>query len=215
MFIKINAKMMICTLLVFALLTTPVLASDSYVAVKTSKVLALGENWNVDEANAIVASYNEDVYIKAWLFYDNQNIYLQYDVYTDFPMANSYTGHDIWKADSIEFALATNNLVETEKWIIGMTDKDGYQIATRKPRTLIDVGQGVDVEIGATDFGYRAQVIFDLNQASMSKFVPEMSNGLMFSIMVNDSKDGVERTRVIALTENVNEPSQHVPLFFK
>lgn len=186
-------------------------------AARTPSALKLGDDWRVDPAKAIRIEHTADEFVDVWIYWDDDHLYLQYDVHTAFPMGNAYGGdpHSIWNADSIEFALSTPNLAKQEKWIIALTDEHGYQIVTRHPRAILTPGEGVDVLIVPTEFGYRGQVIFDFDHAHMLHFRPEAGGEMRFHIWVNDSQDGVERTRIFNMPGDVNRPRHYHTLIFE
>ena len=165
----------------------------AYEAQKVSAPLALGQEWKVDPDMAYSA-FSGDNGWNVWVFWDDNNVYLQYDVYTDLPMGNNHDEHAIWNADSIEWEITDG--LNKEKWIVALTSK-GYQIVTRQPRTIIKPGEGVDVLIKKTDFGYRGQIIFDRSHPHMAKFPIEVGYSVDMAVQVNDSKDGNDRTRIL------------------
>ncbi len=187
---KIKTMMFIGVLSVLLVFSSAVLAFE---APKVDAPLVLGEEWVVDEANAY-SHFDDEIGWKLWVFWDDANVYLQYDVHTDLPMANSHSEHAIWNAASLEWQLRAGSVLE--KWIIALTD-NGYEIVTRQPRTIIQAGDGVDVLIEDTDFGYRGQVIFDQSHPHMDKFGVEAGLAAEMSVQINDSADGVERTRIL------------------
>lgn len=163
-------------------------------APKVAAPLALGEDWAVAEKNAYT-TMEDGIGWNVWVLWDDANVYLQYDVYTDFPLGNTHTEHQIWNADSIEWEVkAADGTIE--KWIIALTD-NGYEIVTRQPRTVITPGEGADVVINETDFGYRGQVIFDQTHPHMEKFNLGLGSAVEMAVQINDSADGVERTRIL------------------
>lgn len=179
----------------------------AFEAPKVDAPLVFGEDWPVDDDNAYNA-FEDEAGWKLWVFWDDDNVYLQYDVFTDFPMANNYDEHSIWNADSVEWQVRAGTVLE--KWIVGLT-ANGYQIVTRQPRTIIEPGEGVDVLIEPTDFGYRGQIIFDRSHPHMAKF--EVASGFeaQMSVQVNDSIDGDERTRILG---GFVDSGQYVDLVF-
>ncbi|HKM16678.1 MAG: hypothetical protein GX228_07655 [Firmicutes bacterium] len=175
------------------LLASGASALAAYEAPKVAAPLTLGSEWPVVDEKAYSA-FDGDAGWKVWLFWNDENVYLQYDVYTDFPMGNQYDEHQIWNADSIEFEVTGAG--QKEKWIIALTS-NGYQIVTRQPRTIVTPGEGVTVLIVETDFGYRGQVVFDRTHPHMAKFPIETGFVWDMAVQVNDSKDGLERTRIL------------------
>lgn len=163
-------------------------------APKVAAPLALGEDWAVDEKNAY-STMEDGIGWNVWVLWDDANVYLQYDVYTDFPLANTHTEHQIWNSDSIEWEVVAADGTK-EKWILGLTD-NGYEIVTRHPRIVINPGEGVDVVIKETDFGYRGQAIFDQTHEHMAKFNLDLGSTVEMAVQINDSADGVERTRIL------------------
>lgn len=191
-------------------------AMADFTAVRVDQPLALDTAWPVADANAIEFGVNNpaihaadaDEGVKAWLLWDDANLYLQYDVTTKYPMANTYAEHTIWNADSVEFALLRSDQVTKEKFIVGLTDS-GIQIVTRQPRTIIQNGDGVEANYVATDFGYRGQIIFAWDQVAVAPFNPADNAEILIHIWVNDSKDGVERTRTFGLPGDIGAVDMH------
>ncbi len=178
------------------------MAESQYVGVKVDEALVIGQTWPVTQDAAINVPYNDDANFVAWIFYDDSNLYLQYDVTTPFPQKNNYSGHGIWQASSMEFALAPSLTVprtERIKWIMTRNESEGYVIVTREERTIIENGTAVELGIANTDFGYRGQVIFDLSDRFIESFNPANNESVFFAIMVNDSRDGTERTAMMTL----------------
>lgn len=176
-----------------------IMPESGYKAPKVAAPLVLGEEWSVKEENA----YNffeqvdgEDVGWNLWVFWDEANVYIQYDVYTDYPLGNTHTGAEIWKADSLEWEIRTS-AGDRQKWIVGLTD-NGYEIVVRYPdRTFPKPGEGVDLQIEETDFGYRGQLIISQDHEPLAEFNIDLGLKLEMAVQVNDSIDGVERTRIL------------------
>lgn len=169
---------------------------SGYKAPKVAEPLVLGEEWPVKEANAY-NFFENDIGWNLWVFWDDANVYVQYDVYTDLPLGNKHTGAQIWNADSLEWEIRTPSGLR-EKWIIGLTDEKGYEIVARYPdRLLMEPGQGVDVLINETDFGYRGQVILDQSHERLAQFNISLGLALEMAVQVNDSADGTARTRIL------------------
>ncbi len=187
---RIKTTMFVGVLCLLLILGGTALAFE---APKVEAPLVLGEDWLVDEDNAYSA-FDGDAGWKLWVFWDDDNVYLQYDVFTDLPMGNNHDEHAIWNADSVEWEIKAGS--EKEKWIVGLTS-NGYQIVTRQPRTIIQPGEGVDVLIEPTDYGYRGQIIFDRTHPHMAKFAVAPGFKVDMAVQVNDSKDGTERTRIL------------------
>lgn len=165
----------------------------AYEAPKVAAPLELGKDWPVDADNAY-SHFSGDNGWNVWVFWDDSNVYLQYDVYTDLPMGNNYDEHSIWQADSLEWEINVSGV--KEKWIIALTSK-GYQIVTRQPRAIIKPGEGAEVLIKETDFGYSGQVILDRSHPNMSKFAIAPGFKVDMAVQINDSKDGTDRTRIL------------------
>ncbi|MFW6230372.1 MAG: hypothetical protein ACOC4L_05260, partial [Halanaerobium sp.] len=154
-----------------------------------------------------------------WLFWDDENIYAQFDVHTEYPLSNAQTGNDIWNGDAIELSLALDPLPdddEVAKWIIAKTDKAGYQIVTRKPTTEIKRCEGVDVEMLETDFGFRAQIIFAQDHDIMSTFNVSDNPEQLIGFQVGLSEDKDERTNMLydVQADGVNEAHRFTELHF-
>lgn len=202
-------KLLVLSLLMLFVLSFAVMAD--YNAVKVDS-LALGADWPTAEENVVVLDKYEtdEASANVWLFYDDDNLYLQFDVYTDYPLNSTKEGHDIWEADSLEFGLALNKFAEEEekaKWIISKTVNAGYQVVTRNPRTEMQKCEGIDVEIYETDFGFTGQVVFDQSHEIMATFNTTDNEELFVGFQINISKEGDSRdNRVFDVVEDgVNE----------
>ncbi|MGB4378565.1 MAG: hypothetical protein WBK13_04290 [Limnochordia bacterium] len=170
----------------------------AYDAPKVAKPLVLGEEWPVVEENAYSAFTNDGAGWKLWVFWDDENVYIQYDVYTEFPLGNKKTERYIYEADSLEWEIK-NAAGTRQKWMIALTEAKGYEVVIRYPDRLYFVAPNEyhDVLIVETDFGYRGQVILSQNQANLAEFKIGPGVELQMAVQVNDSADGETRTRIL------------------
>ena len=167
-------------------------------APKVAEPLVLGEAWPVDEKNAYSA-FDGDAGWKLWVFWDDENVYIQYDVYTDYPFGNKKTERYIFEADSLEWEIQTVGAGIRQKWMVALTEAKGYEVVVRYPERLYYVAPNEyhDVLIEETEFGYRGQVILSQKHEPLAEFNIGLGTRLEMAVQVNDSKDGEERTRIL------------------
>ena len=182
---------LLCFLLLFGA------SALAYDAPKFAKPLVLGEELPVVEDNAYSA-FAGDAGWKLWVFWDDDNVYIQYDVHTDFPLGNKLTERYIFNADSLEWEIKTGTGLR-QKWMIALTEAKGYEVVIRYPDRLYFVAPNEyhDVLITETDFGYRGQVILSQKQAQLAEFNIGAGVELQMAVQVNDSEDGENRTRIL------------------
>lgn len=170
----------------------------AYEAPKVAEPLVLGEDWPVNEDNAYSA-FDGDNGWKLWVFWDDNNVYIQYDVYTDLPLGNKHTERYIFNADSLEWEIRTVGASKRQKWMIALTEAKGYEVVVRYPdrEYYVAPNEFHDVLITETDYGYRGQVILNQAHPKLAEFGIGAGVKLEMSVQVNDSKDGNERTRIL------------------
>lgn len=170
----------------------------AYDAPKVAKPLVLGESWPVVEENAYSGFNSEGAGFNLWVFWDDDNVYIQYDVYTDFPLGNKKTERYIFEADSLEWEVK-NAAGTRQKWMIALTEAKGYEVVIRYPDRVYFVAPNEyhNVLITETDFGYRGQVILSQKQANLAEFKIGPGVELEMAVQVNDSADGETRTRIL------------------
>ncbi len=216
--IKTVKMLVLFSLLIMLISGTAVAAQQHHTAQEVEQPLALGEDWPVDESTTIKVTYSDEAGVDVWILFDENNLYVQYDVTTPYPQRNNYSDHDIWRASSFELALSHSTTIPMDqrvKWIMTRTTNGDYVIVTREDRTIIPNGEGVELKIVDTDFGYRGQVIFDLSNPFITSYNPADNNSVYFHLKVNDSKDGQDRTALMRLPGSVQEPSTFHVLTFK
>lgn len=172
--------------------------------VKAPKALAplkLGEPWPVEEKNVYQAFQkvdDKDVGWKVWVFWDDDNVYIQYDVYTDWPLGNQKTERYIYEADSLEWQIRNDDGLR-QKWMVAETEAKGYEVVVCYPDRdyYVAPNEYHDVLIQETDFGYRGQVILSMKHPKLAEFNIGLGTKVGMAVQVNDSSDGQTRDRIL------------------
>ena len=180
-----------------------IIPETGYKAPKVVFPLKVGEEWPVKDENAysfFTDEYDgEEVGWKVWVFWDDDNVYIQYDVYTDLPFGNKKTERYIFEADSLEWEIRTPDESLRQKWMIALTEEKGHEVVIRYPdrEYYVAPNDHMDVKIEETDFGYRGQVVLSQAHEKLAEFSIELGLKLEMAVQVNDSDDGETRTRIL------------------
>lgn len=169
----------------------------AYEAPKVDKPLVLGEEWPVWEEDVYSSFTADGAGWNLWVFWDDDNVYIQYDVYTDLPLGNKKTERYIFDADSLEWEIKI--LTNRQKWMIALTEAKGYEVVIRYPdrEYYVAPNEFHQVLIVETDFGYSGQVILSQKHWALAEFDISAGAEVQMAVQVNDSKDGEERTRIL------------------
>lgn len=163
--------------------------------------LKLGEPWPVDEKN-VYQSFQQidgkEIGWKLWVFWDDNSVYIQYDVYTDYPLGNKKTERYIFEADSLEWEIKDDTGLR-QKWMVAETEAKGYEVVVRYPdrEYYVAPNEHHDVLIQPTDFGYRGQVILSMKHPKLAEFNIGLGTKVGMAVQVNDSADGETRNRIL------------------
>ena len=185
-----------------------VLPEGVYKAPKVSGPLAVGEEWPVDLANAWSWSGKPEGYegedelgFNVWVFWDDDNVYIQWDVVTPLPLENKKTERYIFEEDSLEWEINVLGTSDKQKWMFALTEEKGYEVLVRYPDRVYYVVGDQDpyhqLEIAETDNVYRGQAIISMEDPGMAPFNIGIGTKLEYSVQVNDCTDDESRTRLI------------------
>ena len=129
-----------------------------------------------------------------YLFWDEDNLYLGFDIIDDDPFYNPFEGTGVFRGDSIELyvcAKPDRRIVETRgqydyQVVISPTSKDGTShnyfpgFGSVQSRFL----EGADLEFSKTDKGWQAEMRIPLS--NFPEFPAEHDGKAAFEILIND-----------------------------